>query len=135
MINVKDLVQNKDKYLDGFKKKGMDLEKEVNQVIDLQNKLSPLLTKETEIRAELNSVSKEISKDHTNQELKEKAGKLSAEAKQTTSEIKELQEEIKNIASHFPQLPMEEVIVGKDENDNVVIAEFADNKDKDSLPH
>jgi hypothetical protein len=30
---------------------------------------------------------------------------------------------------------MEEVIVGKDENDNVVIAEFADNKDKDSLPH
>ena len=60
MINIKDLVQNKDKYLTGFKNKGLDIEDKVDEVISLQNKLTPLLTKEGEVRAELNNISKEI---------------------------------------------------------------------------
>ena len=56
MINIKDLVENKAKYLEGFKNKGLDLEKQVDEVIKLQNELSPLFQKESDVRAELNKI-------------------------------------------------------------------------------
>jgi seryl-tRNA synthetase len=135
MINIKDLVANKDKYLTGFQNKGMDLANEVEKVIELQNELTPLLQQESDVRAELNNVSKQIGQDPKNNELKQEAGKLSSEAKAISAKIKELQEEIKEIASHFPQLPMESVIIGKDENDNEVLKEFEGKETTNTLPH
>jgi seryl-tRNA synthetase len=135
MINVKDLVENKDKYLTGFKNKGMDLTSEVEKVIELQTELNPLFQKESDVRAELNNISKEIGKDPKNVELKQQAGKLSSEAKEISNRIKELQDEIKTIASHFPQLPMESVVIGKDEDDNEVLKEFEGIKSNNTLPH
>ena len=135
MINIRDLVENKDKYLKGFQNKGLDLTTEVEKVIELQNKLTPLFGLESDTRAELNQLSKEIGKDPKNSDLKKQAGELSSKAKEISQQIKDLSDEIKTIASHFPQLPMDDVVIGKDEDDNVVLEEFGKITSDNKTPH
>lgn len=135
MINIKDLVQNKDKYLKAFTNRQMNLTEQVNKVIELQDKYLIELGKENELRAELNSVSKEIGQDPKNNELKKKAGQISTKAKEAGNTAKEIREEMIVISSYFPNVPADEVIIGENENDNVVIETFGEITKKETPAH
>jgi len=135
MINIKDLTLNKEKYIEGFKNKKYDLATEVEKVIELNSEITKLLSQETEVRAELNKASKEISSNPSDENLKAEATKLSSEAKAITTKISKLKEEMEAIASYFPQVPSSEVPVGTDEADNKVMEEFGKITSTNKTPH
>lgn len=135
MIDIKDLVKNKEKYIVAFTNRQMNLTKQVNKVVELQEKYISELGNENKLRAELNLVSKEIGQDPKNNELKKKAGQISSQAKEKGNLAKEIQEEMIEIASYFPNIPAEEVIVGTNEEDNVVIETFGEVSKKDTPAH
>lgn len=135
MINIRDLVENKEKYLKAFENRQTDLTDKVEEVISLQGKYLEVIAKENDLRAELNSISKEIGQDPKNVELKKKAGEISSSAKEMSNEAKELYTQMMEIASYFPNVPAEEVVVGKNEDDNVVIAEFDGVESSNKKPH
>lgn len=137
MINVKELVLNKDFFIKKFNDKGYDLEKEVDKVITLYKDYQKKLTIEQEIRTKLNTISKQIKSVKENENLKKEAIEISKKAKQITSEVNDHKKEIDLITSFFPNPSSDEVPVGKDENDNVVISTHWDEfKNKEnSIPH
>ncbi len=137
MINLKDLKENKELYLEGFKNKGMELENEVSKVIELNDRVLVLLNDEQNVRAELNNTTDLIKNDPSNNEVKEKAKELSTKAKEIKEELTTLREEVEKISSHFPNIASQDVPVGKNEDDNVLISTHLDEKKENAFakPH
>lgn len=120
MFNLKELFNNKDYYLNMFTKKGYFLTKEFNLFLDHYKKYSNNLIIEETDRSKLNNLSKKIVKDPN----------LKKEAKNLSEKIKKLSEKntsdlfkIKEIVSFFPNIPLDDVPLGKDERENVVLDE------------
>ncbi len=137
MINIRDLIENKDKYIVGFQNKGNDLTEEVNKIITLYNSYLDLLKKEEQLRMELNKTTDLIKENPQDDSIKSQAKEISAKVKELTEKVNSMKEEIDLITSHFPNLASEDVPVGKDEDENVVIETFMDDKkvNKFSKPH
>ncbi|NQX83310.1 MAG: serine--tRNA ligase [Mycoplasmataceae bacterium] len=136
MINLKELKKNKEFYIKSFQNKGMDLTKEINDVIEIHSILIKELNKEQEIREELNNISSKF-KTNPNDDFKIKAKKLSTLAKKSKIIIFDLKNEIESKASYFPNPPSNDVPIGKDENENILISSHLDNKKNNifSKPH
>lgn len=134
MIDIKLLKSNKEFYSTSFKNKGLNLDVEIDNVLKLYDEYYSSLVKEQDLRSELNTISAKIKDDPS---LKTKAKELSSLAKEVTLNVNELSEKINKIISHFPNPSLDEVPIGKDENDNVKISshnnEFKENKF--SKPH
>ena len=115
MIDLKDLINNKETYIESFKNKNTDLKKDVDRVISLYKKYSKLLNDEQKKREELNRITNEIKSSPKDMSLKTSAKKISSEAKIITTEVSKLIDEINNIASYFPNITNDNVPIGKDE--------------------
>ncbi|CRX37132.1 / serS / Serine--tRNA ligase /:647389 Reverse [Candidatus Hepatoplasma crinochetorum] len=121
MFNLKELANNKDYYLKMFTEKGYFLTKEFDLFLDTYKKYSDNLIIEENDRNKLNSLSKKIAKDAS---LKVEAKKLSEKIKIIADKNKNYLFKIKEIVSFFPNIFLEDVPLGKDEKENVVIAEI-----------
>lgn len=135
MIDIKILEKNKEHFIESFKNRGIVLNKEIDKVIEMNKNYIELISKESEVRHQLNKISKEISTSSEKDLLKNEASILSKNAKEISSKISLIKKEMEEIVSYFPQLPLSDVPVGKDEKDNVVLKEYGEIKAKDSLPH
>ncbi len=137
MIDIRDLKNNKDKYIKGFSDKGFDLKNEIDKVILLNDEYLKLLNLEQDTRMKLNQISDLIKKEPKNNSFKEEAKKISEKTKVIKEKISKLEFEINNKASHFPNLSSDEVPVGKTENDNVVISSYLNERKENefSKPH
>ncbi len=134
MIDVKKLKENKLFYSKSFKNKGLNLDKEIDNVISIYDEYHSFLLKEQKLRFELNQISASIK---NNPHLKDKAKEISSNAKEISLKVNELKEEIMLIISTFPNPSFEEVPIGKNENDNVIISSYFDEnmENKFSIPH
>ncbi len=137
MINIKELKLNKDKYLVGFKNKGLELTESVEEVIKLHDEYSVLLNEEQEVRMNLNQTSDLIKNDPQNTSVKEKAKELSNKAKEIKEKLTELDNKIQEKASYFPNITNEDVPVGENEDNNVIISEHLNElkENKHTKPH
>jgi len=138
MIDLKELINNKELYLNSFKNKNCNLDKEVDQVIVLYTKYLKLINDEQIARGNLNKISGEIKNNPKNIDLKKEAKKISEEAKKISLKVFSIKEEIDTIASYFPNIyNVENVPVGKDESNNVILYSELDDKKKNefSKPH
>ncbi len=137
MINIRDLKENKEKYINGFLNRGSDLTNEVNQVIELHNSYSELMKEEEDVRMRLNKTTDLIKTNPTDDSIKAEAKELSNKAKELKEKTSELDEKINEIASYFPNLQADDVPVGKDEDENVVISTHLDDKKENAFakPH
>ena len=141
MINLKDLLQKKDSYIEAFKSKNLNLENDVTKVIRLYNEYASLSREEQILRESLNKINTEIKNKPKNEPLDplkiKEAKNLSTKSKDLSLKIMNLNEEIKNISSYFPNVPNKKVPNGKGEEDNVVLYSELDNKKTNnfSKPH
>ena len=122
MHNLKQIREN----LEYFKKSLSHRNSEVDydQILDLDKKNRQLIQEKEKFEMEKKNISK--SKDES---LFEKSKEISKQIENLSKEQKIIKNELDNLLSSIPNLPLDEVPVGKDENDNVEITKSGEIKD------
>jgi len=125
MIDLKVLERNFDETSKKLKLKGVD-ENILNEIKDLFIKKKELKTTVDKLLEKRNKISKEIGKiikidKEKAEELKKEVLFLKEEIEKIESELKEVENQLTQKALIIPNIPDNDVPVGKDENDNVEI--------------
>ncbi len=121
MIDLKKLRENRAEYEAGLKKKHVDID--VDKLLKLDEEHRMLIQEVEAMRAEKNSVSKEISQlDGSERETKIKEMKeLDEKLNASEAELNKISVQLKDLMIVVPNLPHESVPMGKDDEDNEVI--------------
>lgn len=136
MLDIKLIRNNKEKVIEALSKRNGEFP--IQEIIDLDERRREIITNVEAKKAGQNQVSKSIP------ELK-KSGQdvapifaqmkeLSNKIKELDEELKELDEKIKNKLMYIPNLPSEEVPLGKDDSDNVEIRKYGEPRTFDFEP-
>ena len=122
MHNLKQIREN----LEYFKKSLSHRNSETNydQILDLDKKNRQLIQEKEKFEMEKKNISK--SKDES---LFEKSKEISKKIENLSKEQKIIKNELDNLLSSIPNLPLDEVPVGKDENDNIEVTKSGEIKD------
>ncbi len=115
MHNIKDIRNDPKKFKDSLKKRFLDVDLE--NLLDLDQKNRKLI-QEKEI---LEKEKKEISKTK-NKDLFEKSKTISQKIETLEKDQKSTKNKLENILSSLPNIPNDDVPVGKDENSNLEIS-------------
>jgi len=120
MIDLKQLLKNPDFFKEACKKKNVEVD--IDLLIKKKKKQNDLIKQRDELKHQLNIKSKHKPDQKTINELKQIKEKI----KILSEEIDRLEKEIFEIARKIPNLPLDNVPIGKDENDNVVLKEVGE---------
>ena len=122
MHNLKQIREN----LEYFKKSLSHRNSEVDydQILDLDKKNRQLIQEKEKFEMEKKNISK--SKDES---LFEKSKEISKQIENLSKKQKIIKNELDNLLSSIPNLPLDEVPVGKDENDNIEVTKSGEIKD------
>ena len=133
MLDIKFIRENPDKVKEGISKKGVDSSL-VDNVLDIDRKRRELIQQIDTLRAKKNIAQEKLIKEKEENSActgrkKEildilKQAKLVLETKE--KELGKLEQEYQKLMSSIPNLPLEDVIVGKDERDNQVLKEVGE---------
>lgn len=121
MLDIKFIRQNPNKVKEGCQKK--DIQVNIDHLLDLDKKKRNLLQEIESLRAEQNKISKQRT---LSGEQRKKAGELKTEIKKLEAELNETKKKFNNLILQIPNLPFDDVPVGKDESDNVVLKEMGE---------
>ena len=126
MLDIKFIRENPGKVKEGLKKKGVDFD--VKYLLELDEKRRAKIKEVDDLRARQNLLSEEVAESSG-----ANRGKGIAESKEIKSrlggvefEMKALEEEFMELMQKLPNLPLDEVPVGKGEEDNVVLREVGE---------
>ncbi len=125
MLNIKYLRENEKEAKKKLATRGIS-KKQIGEVLGLDKKRRVLLSKIEDIRALQNKASSEIAKMKNKKKREEiitKVKKAAKNLKELENNLKEVEEKLKKQLTLFPNLPLDEVPVGKDEKDNKLIKE------------
>jgi len=136
MLDIRLIRKNSEKVKEGIKKKGFD-EKLVDEVLKSDKERREKIKEVEELRAKINRISKEIGKEKN----EEKKKKLLKESKEVSKKLEKLEDELrdkekkfKDLMTKLPNLPFDDVPVGKDETQNVVLREVGERQKFDFEP-
>ncbi len=126
MIDLNDLRERPDAYQDAAKKKGLKIS--VKDFLKVDDKRKELQQSVDDMRAEKNTVSKEIPNMKGKEKEKALADmkKLSDKLKKSEEGLKEAEEGSKEMQLELPSIPHGDAPVGKDEDDNVEVRKEGD---------
>ncbi len=126
MLDIKFIRQNPEKVKEGCKKKRVDIN--IDELLEIDKKRREILKKVEEIRAQKNKASKEIVKlkGKEREKFLEKMREIDKEGDVLEKKFKEIDKEFWDLMAKVPNLPFDDVPVGKDERDNVVLREVGE---------
>jgi seryl-tRNA synthetase len=116
MLDIKFIRENPDKVKEGCKNKQVKVN--IDKILELDKKKRKLQTELESMKAEQNKLS--------NARKIEKAKKLKSEIKNLAAKIEPIDKELNSLLYQIPNLPLDDVPVGKDENENVVLREWGE---------
>lgn len=122
MLDIKFIRQNLEKVKEGCKNKQIKLD--IDKLLELDKKRREYLRKGENLRTEENRLSYLISKevDPTKRdELLQRAQQIKTATRDYENSLKEITPEFEKLILQIPNLPLEDVPVGRDERDNVVL--------------
>jgi len=114
MHNIKDIRKNYDHFAKSLEKRFLTID--IDKIKDLDEKNRALIQKRENLEQEKKEISK--SKD---QSLFARSKVISKEIDVLTEEQNSIKNELEQILSNIPNIPHDDVPLGKDENDNVVV--------------
>ena len=143
MLQVKYILDNKEKVIEGLKKRNLDSDSLIQEIIELNIKRKDRISKVEILRAEGNKMSKaigELFKKGKNEEANEAKSKVQAikgEQKSLEDGLHEIENKFTDLLYHIPNVPHETVPTGKLEEDNVEIFREGDipNLHESAKPH
>ena len=130
MLDIKRIRSNPEEVINALEKRKGNFP--IEKLLELDEKRRAILTEVEEMKAKQNLVSKQVpilkkeGKDasHIFTEMKT----LSDKIKELDIEVNELDEELKNALLQIPNTPNNDVVVGKDDTDNIEIRKFGEPK-------
>ena len=123
MLDIKKIIQNKEKYIELLNRRGSDYEIIINDVINLYNEYCRVNAENEKIAQEINQKSKMIGEYKRNgqnvDQLMEEIEGLKNQKKDQY--IKELFDKYESLMLQIPNIPAEDVPIGKDDTENVEV--------------
>ena len=115
MHNIKEIRNNLDLFKNSLKKRFLEID--FDEILELDEKNRKLIQKKENLEKEKKDISK--SKDKT---LFNKSKEISVEIDKLNKTQLEIKTKLNNILSALPNLPLEDVPLGKDENSNIELS-------------
>ncbi len=142
MLVVSAIQENKEKVLEGLKKrnfKQLELVDEVINVDELRRKtqfeLDNLLAESNKLSKEIGQLFQQGKAEEANQ-LKEKTARQKVQVKELQDLLSEYEESLKHILYQIPNIPHQSVVPGASAEDNEIVFTKGDATPKsDALPH
>jgi len=132
MIQLKEIIENKDKVINGLKKRGFNKLNILDEIINTdksrrhtQKKLDDILFKSNNLSSEISELYKK-GKVKEASVLKNKSITLKKESKDLNDKLRKIKSELINLRCEVPNIPDEKVSEGRDENDNILIDQFGE---------
>ena len=132
MIQLKEIIENKDKVINGLKKRGFNKLNILDEIINTdksrrhtQKKLDDILFKSNNLSSEISELYKK-GKIKEASVLKNKSITLKKESKDLNDKLRKIKSELINLRCEVPNIPDEKVSEGRDENDNILIDQFGE---------
>ena len=122
MHNLKEIRENLEHFKTSLSHRNSEVD--YDQILDLDKKNRQLIQEKEKFEMEKKNISK--SKDES---LFEKSKEISKEIENLSKKQKIIKNELDNLLSSIPNLPLDEVPVGKDENDNAEVTKSGEIKD------
>lgn len=133
MLQINFIIDNKDKVLQGLKKKHFqNAEDYIEKIITLDKERKKLITQSNDIKNKINTLSKEIGdlfksgKKEEAEALKKQSIDLKNQETEIDSSLKKTDEEINNILVLLPNIPHSSVPEGKSAEDNEVVFQYGE---------
>ncbi len=139
VLDIKLVRSNPEKVKELLKRRNVP-ERDIEELLSVDERVRELITQLNTLRAERNAVSKEVAKFKA---AKDDAGatqalvrgkELAKNIKVKESELAKMQKKLKDMLLDIPNLPYEEVPVGKDETENVEIRKWGVPREFDFEP-
>ncbi len=124
MLDIKFIRENPEKVKQGAKDKGVEVD--MDKLLELDKKRREILAQTEQIKAEQNKIS---GKGAPTQETIEMAKALKEKVQAGESQLKQIEEEFNKLMYQIPNVPFDDVPVGKDDSGNKV-KEFGKIKEK-----
>ena len=122
MHNLKEIRENLEHFKTSLSHRNSEVD--YDQILDLDKKNRQLIQEKEKFEMEKKNISK--SKDES---LFEKSKEISKQIENLSKKQKTIKNELDNLLSSIPNLPLDEVPVGKDENDNIEVTKSGEIKD------
>lgn len=119
MLDINYIKENPDKVRQGIKNKNLNPEV-VDHLLDVDKTRRDLIGKVEDLRGQRNKLTEKL-KSERDQKLIAKASQIKQELKDLEPELKKVQESFDELMLQIPNIPLDEVPVGKDESGNKVI--------------
>ena len=127
MHNIKDIRKDIDNFKNTIKNRNVDVDSE--QILNLDEENRKLIQEKEKLEMEKKSISK--SKDET---LFEKSKEISNKIDDLSKNQKNVKDQLDQILSNIPNLPLNDVPVGKDENSNKEVVKSGEIKEMSFKP-
>lgn len=128
MLQVSQIVENKEKIIEGLKKRQLkDVEITIDKVLDLDKNRREKQVKLDNLLAESNTISKSIGqlmkvgKKEEAEKAKGQSATLKQESKNWEIELKDVEDELQKLLLTIPNVPHESVPAGKSAEDNEIV--------------
>ncbi|MFA6305396.1 MAG: serine--tRNA ligase [Candidatus Gracilibacteria bacterium] len=122
MQDVKHIIENPEKFIEGAKNKKADVD--IKKLVQLYEKRNKAMKDLESLRARQNEVSKEIMSAKNKDALLEEMKKAKEEIKNLQPQIEEFEKEIDEIAIKIPNPTLKSTPHGKDETESVVVKTY-----------
>ncbi len=127
MHNIKDIRKDIDNFKNTIKNRNVDVD--FDQILNLDEENRKLIQEKEKLEMEKKSISK--SKDET---LFEKSKEISNKIDDLSKNQKKVKDQLDQILSNIPNLPLNDVPVGKDENSNKEVVKSGEIKEMSFKP-
>ena len=127
MHNIKDIRKDIDNFKNTIKNRNVDVD--FDQILNLDEENRKLIQEKEKLEMEKKSISK--SKDET---LFEKSKEISNKIDDLSKNQKNVKDQLDQILSNIPNLPLDDVPVGKDENSNKEVVKSGEIKEMSFKP-
>lgn len=122
MLDIKFIRENPNKVKEGAKNKGVKVD--IDRLLEMDKQRRENLKEIEAIRAQKNKATKripEIEEKKEQEDLISEMQKLDKRGDEIKKRLRGLEKEYNNLMYQIPNLPLEKVPVGKDENENVIV--------------
>ena len=121
MLDINFIRNNPEKVKQGCQNKNVDID--IPKLLELDKKKKEMLQEVEQLRHQRNLISE---KKEPNKEEIGKAKELKEKIKKLKGELEKISKEFDNLIFQIPNLPLNDVPIGKDEEENVVVEKIGD---------
>lgn len=132
MLDIKFIRENADKVKQGVKNKNLNPEI-VDNVLAADEKRRSLMGEIQDIRSKRNDINDKL-KSGRNEDLIKETTELKVKLQELEPQLDEIETSFMDLLMKVPNIPLDEVPIGKDESENVVVKKFGEPTKFDFVP-